>query len=119
MTGTPPRLPSMFEMLLSASASAARAKTEAARPAWPLNPFMPGIRAGSVTERVLVELKREAPKALEAGQLRFRCNANRGGIAWAVRYLQHQGLIEQIPDPRSPCFRRYRVTEKGLNHDGH
>jgi hypothetical protein len=119
MTGRPPRLPSMFEMLMSASASAARAKAEAARPAWPLNPFPPGIREGSATSRVLAELRRVAPQSLESGQLRFRCNANRGGIAWAVRYLAHQGLIEQIPDPRSPCFRRYRVTEKGLSHDGH
>lgn len=110
-------VPSLFQQLLSASASAARAKAEAAKPPWPMNPFPQGIRSGSVTDRVLAALRQESPKALEAGQLRFRCNANRGGISWAVRYLQHQGLIEQISDPRSPCFRRYRVTEAGLHHE--
>ena len=62
MTGTPPRLPSMFEQFLSAAASAAAAKSEAQHSARPANPFKKGIRAGSTTDRVLSELRRAFPR---------------------------------------------------------
>lgn len=115
MTGTPPRLPTMFEMLLSASASAARAKEEAARPAWPTNPFPSGIRQGSVTDLVLQELRRAYPATLEHGQLRHRCQAGRGAVNWATSFLIHLGKVQSFPDPRSPQYRRYRLTPEGAD----
>lgn len=109
MTATPPKLPSMFEMLLSASASAASAKAEAEKPPWPMNPFPPGVRAGSTTDRVLAELRRVAPQPLDHGQLRMRCGAARGAINWATAFLIHLGKVEAVADSRSPQYRRYRL----------
>lgn len=110
MTQAPPRFPTMLELLLSASASAAKAKEEAQRPPWPSNPFPPGIRAGSTTDRVLSELRRAFPQSLEHGQLRHRCQAARGAICWATSFLIHLGKIYAITDPRSPKYQRYRLA---------
>jgi hypothetical protein len=110
MTGTPPRLPSLFEMLMSASASAAKAKEEAERPPWPSNPFPAGIRAGSTTDRVLAELRLAFPQSLEHGQLRHRCQAARGAVNWATSFLLHLGKITALTDPRSPQYKRYRLA---------
>lgn len=110
MTGTPPRLPTMFEMAMSASASAAKAKEEARHAAWPANPFSPGIRQGSTTDRVLQELRRAYPQALEHGQLRHRCQAGRGAVNWATAFLIHLGKVQSFTDPRSPLYRRYRLA---------
>ncbi|MBV2185669.1 MAG: hypothetical protein KUL88_14135 [Rhizobium sp.] len=109
MTEKPQPL-SLFVQLLSASAAATQARAEAEKPAWPLNPFPRGVRAGSMTDRVLQELKRVAPQSLEAGQLRMRLGLTRGGLSWAVRYLQATGEIEQLRSPRSPAYRRYRAV---------
>lgn len=103
------KLPGMFEQLMSAAASADAARAEAARPPWPLNPFPKGIRPGSATDRVLAELRRVAPQPLEAGQLRFRCQAGRGAVAWATAYLIAHGLVQQLHDSRSPQYHRYQA----------
>lgn len=108
----PPKFPTMLEMFRSAAASASAAKAEAERPPWPVNPFPKGIRPGSVTDRVLQELQREAPGVLEHGQLRMRCAASRGAVNWATAYLCAHDLIEQLQDPRSPMYRRYRLKGK-------
>lgn len=115
MTQTPPPL-SLFAQLISASASAARAKAEAVKPPWPANPFPTGMRQGSATERVLAELRRVHPQPIEHGQLRFNLNASRGMVTWALKYLEHHGLVSRVHDPRHPHYRRWRVTQKGLNH---
>lgn len=110
------KAPSLFDMFASAAASAAKSKAEAERPPWPANPFPPGIREGKCTDRVLQELRRAHPQALEAGQLRFRCGVTRGMLSWAVAYLQSQNLIEALPSPRRIQYKRYRVTKEGLNN---
>lgn len=110
MTSQPPKLPSMFEMLLSASASAAQAKAEAEKPPWPHNPFPRGMRDGKCTDRVLAELRRVHPQHLEHGQLRFNLNASRGMVTWALRYLEAHGLVARLPDPRNSGFRRWRAV---------
>lgn len=81
------------------------------RPSWPANPFPPGIRPGSTTDKVLAELRRAAPLALDHSQLRQRCMAGRGAVSWAVLFLAHLGKIERLPDPRSPLYLRYRAKE--------
>ncbi len=111
-------VPSLFAQLLSASASAAQAKAEAARPPWPLNPFPRGIRPGSATDRVLAELRRVHPQHLEHGQLRFNLNASRGMVTWALRYLEAHGLVKRLPDPRNPSFRRWRAVVPAPTFDG-
>lgn len=116
MTATPPKLPSMFEQFLSAAASAAAAKTEAQRPAWPSNPFPTGIRQGSITDKVLQELRLAYPQSLEHGQLRHRCQAGRGAVNWATSFLIHLGKVQSFPDPRSPQYRRYRLASNGEDH---
>ncbi len=118
MTGMPRRLPTLFEQFMSAAASAANSATSVpgrrAYPTWPVNPFPQGVRSGSATDRVLQELKRCYPEVLAAGQLRFRCAANRGAVTWAVRYLAEHGLIEVIRhDPRNPCWNRYKWVDHG------
>lgn len=110
-------VPSFFEQLMAASASAAQAKADATKPPWPMNPFPSGIQSGSATDKVLTALKRAHPTHLEHGQLRFNLNASRGMVTWALKYLEARGLIERLHDPRSPQYRRWRVTEKGLQHD--
>ncbi len=110
MTATPQKLPSMFEMLLSAGASAAQAKAEATKPPWPVNPFPTGIRSGSATEAVLAELQRVAPKPLENGQLRFNLSITRGMATWALHYLESQGLVARVSDPRHPAYCRWRAV---------
>lgn len=103
-------VPSMFEMLLSASASAAQAKADAEKPAWPPNPFPRGMRDGKCTDRVLAELKRVAPQHLEHGQLRMNLGLSRGAVCWALRYLEARGMVERLHDPRNPSYRRWRAA---------
>lgn len=109
MSGTPPKLPSTFEMLMQAAADASNNHVSNLRP-WPANPFPQGVREGSATDRVLAELRKSAPQALTHGQLRARCNAGRGAICWAVRYLESIGLIVKVSDTRRhQAYRRYRL----------
>lgn len=112
MNGTPPRLPSMLEMLMSASASAAKAKEEAQRPAWPANPFPKGIRDGSATERILAALNEAHPKWLEHWELMQITGRSRGAIAWAMKYLGERGMVRSIQSVRHPNWRRYRAVKE-------
>ncbi len=111
MTGTPPRLPTMFEMLVSASASAAKAKEEAQRPAWPSNPFPKGPQPGSATEQILAALNEAHPRWLEHWELMQITGRSRGAIAWGLRYMQARGLVRAIKSARHPQFLRYRVVK--------
>lgn len=111
MASMPTRIPSMFEQLMAASASAAH-REAAAGQACPWH-FQTGVRPGSVTDRVLIELQRAAPQALEHGQLRARCNAGRGAVSWALHYLQHTNQIEGVHDYRNPQYRRWRIKQNG------
>lgn len=110
--------PSLFQQLLSASASAAAAKAEAEKPAWPMNPFPRGIRPGSATDRVIAELKRAHPQFLEHGQLRMRLGISRGMATWALKYLERQGLVERVRDPRNPSYCRWRAVLPALTFGG-
>jgi hypothetical protein len=103
-------VPSLFQQLLSASASAAQARAEAEKPAWPLNPFPRGMREGCCTQRVLEELKKSYPRHMEHGQLRMNLKASRGMVTWALRYLEAHGLVQRLHDPRNPSFRRWRAV---------
>lgn len=103
-------VPSMFEMLLSASASAVQTKADAEKPAWPPNPFPRGMRDGKCTDRVLAELRRAYPQHLEHGQLRMNLGLSRGMVTWGLRYLEARGLVERLHDPRNPSYRRWRAV---------
>lgn len=102
-------IPSIFEQAIKAAASAAMARAEQEKPAWPLNPFQPGVRSGSTSDRVLAELRRVSPVPLEHGQLRVRCAASHGAVSWALRYLESVGLVARVSDPRHPQYRRWRA----------
>lgn len=115
MTGTPPRLPTMFEMLMSASASAARAKEEAQRPPWPSNPFPKGPQPGSATEQILAALTEAHPRWLEHWELMRITGRSRGAIAWGLRYMQERGLVMSIKSARHPNFLRYRAVKEVNN----
>jgi hypothetical protein len=111
MATMPTRIPSMFEQLMAAAAAAAHPEVEVAqKQPWH---FQPGARPGATTDRVLAELARVAPQALEHGQLRARCGASRGAVSWAIHYLQHQDKIEGVPDRRNPQYRRWRIKQNG------
>lgn len=112
MSNQPPRVPSMFEQLMSAAAGAARAKADAQRPPWPMNPFQPGIRAGSVTDRVLQVLIANYPRWHEHNELMRLTGGTRGAIAWGVGYLQRYGLVRAIPSARHPKYLRYRAVSQ-------
>ena len=112
MTGTPPRLPSMFEQFISAAASATAAKTEAERPGWPANPFPKGIRDGSATDKILAALNDAHPRWLEHWELMQITGRSRGAIAWGLRYMQERGMVMSIKSARHPQFLRYRVVKE-------
>lgn len=102
--------PSLLDLVMGAAASAARAKAEAQRPPWPLNPFPKGVREGSVTDKVLHVLRMRHPRWHEHRELMRLTGASRGGIAWAVRYLQERGLVRSIPSARHPNYHRYQAV---------
>lgn len=112
MTGKP-CTPSLFQQIMAAAA----ANSEAQRPAWPMNPFPRGQRDGSVTSRVLAELRRAYPASMIHGQLMHRCNARRGAVTWALAYLVARGEIEAIERPDRPGYFRYRARPPGDHHD--
>lgn len=111
MPAAKPPLPSLCEQLMAAASHAAM-HPEDARRTWPVNPFPCGVQKGSVTDRVLKELLRIHPRTLNHGQLMDRCNAGRGAVSWAVRYLQEQELIESLQDLRQSTYLRYRAIVK-------
>ena len=110
---TPQRIPSLLELAMGCAASHAQAKAEAEKPAWPLNPFPRGMREGCCTQRVLDELKRAYPRHLEHGQLRFNLSLSRGAVSWSLRYLEANGLVARVRDPRNPLYRRWRAVIDG------
>ena len=112
MNHNPPRLPSLTEMFRSASASASLAKAEVERPAWPPNPFPKGVRAGSATEKVLHALKAAHPSCLEHWQLMQITGRSRGAIAWGMRYLQANGLVQAFSSMKNRQYLRYRAVIK-------
>lgn len=111
MTGTPPRLPSMLEQIMSAAASAATAKAEAERPPWPSNPFPKGPQPGSATEQILAALTAAHPRWLEHWELMQITGRSRGAIAWGLRYMQEREMVRAIKSARHPQFLRYRVVK--------
>lgn len=112
------RLPSLYQQLMAAAACAAMCPGTS-RPAWPTNPFSPGVRGGSVTQKVLVVLVDQHPRWLEHRDLMRMTGGSRGAIAWAVRYLQEHGLARSIPSTScrpqggGPQLRRYQAVIEG------
>lgn len=105
-------MPSLYEMLMAAAASAAMNPDQPQQ--WPVNPFPSGVRQGSVTDRVLIAVVEHHPKWLEHYELIRLTGGSRGAIAWAVRYLQEHGKLRSIQSARNPQYRRYQaVIEKG------
>jgi DNA-binding transcriptional ArsR family regulator len=106
----PPRLPSLLDLAMGCASSHAQALAEAQKPAWPINPFPKGMRNGCCTQRVLAELTQAYPRHLEHGQLRFNLNLSRGAVSWSLRYLEANGLVARVHDPRNPNYRRWRAV---------
>lgn len=107
-----PRVLTMFEQLLGASASAARDKAAATRPAWPLNPFPPGIRPGSATAKVKAALEAAHPRWMEHHELMRTTGYSRGAVTWGLRYLSEQGGVRSIPSARHQKYRRYQIIKE-------
>ena len=117
MTGTPPRLPSMFEQFMSAAASTTAAKMEAERPPWPTNPFPKGIQPGSATEKILAALNAAHPRWLEHWELMQITGRSRGAIAWAMKYLGERDMVRSIKSAKHPNWLRYQVVLSTKEHD--
>lgn len=113
MTTQPPKIPSLFEQMLSASEAAAQAKAE--RPPWPANPFPPGIRSGSATEKVKAVLEVHHPRWLEHCELMRLTGHSRGAISWAVKYLAEREMVRSIPSARHSSYRRYQLIKEKTN----
>ena len=109
MTG----LPTLADMLTSATASARRAREEAERPPWPANPFPSGIRPGLASDRVLAALRAAHPSWLEFNELMANANCSRGAASWAIRFLTSNGLARAMPSLRHPNYHRYQAIIKG------
>lgn len=101
------RLPSLCEQVVAAASAA----NSAQRPAWPHNPFPTGVRAGSVTDKVLQLLVSKYPRWHDHREIMRLTGASRGGIAWAVRYLQERHLVRSIASANGhPQYRRYQAV---------
>jgi hypothetical protein len=74
------------------------------------NPHKGMLRRDSVTHRVYRELLLSYPSPLQAWELRQSCQAGRGAVAWAVRFLRKLGRIDCLSDDgRHLHYLRYRA----------
>lgn len=96
---------------MGCAASYAETKAEQQKPEWRTGQFQPGIRTGSITEKVLDVLKENKSKWFEHHTLMRLTGGSRGAISWAVRYLMAQGQIRTIPSSRQSNYLRYRLKE--------
>ena len=113
-----PLLPVLCAQLRTAAAGASSSSPAEIPPPWPANPFPKGIRPGSVTDKVRAVTLSAHPKWFEHNELMRLCGGSRGAIAWAVRYLQHHGLLRSIESVKRPGYRRYQavsVTTEGVS----
>jgi hypothetical protein len=107
------KLPSLVEQVESLSVRSP-AVAQMNRP-WPPNPFPKGIRTGSATEKVLHALKAAHPSCLEHWQLMQITGRSRGAIAWGMRYLQANGLVQAFSSMKNRQYLRYRAVIKDAN----
>lgn len=105
----PSGLPTLLQLALGASASARQAKMiDAQKPAWPINPFPPGIRSGSATDKVYFILSENPKRWFEHCELMRLTGHSRGAISWATRYLREHQLLRSIRSARHPSYMRYQ-----------
>lgn len=105
----PPGMPSLLQLAQGAAASARQAKEDARKPVWPVNPFPPGIRSGSATDKVYFILSTNPKCWFEHCELMRLTGHSRGAIAWAIRYLAERRKVRSIKSARHPQYLRYRV----------
>lgn len=106
----PPGIPSLLQLALGASASARQAKLDAQKPVWPINPFPPGIRSGSATDKVYFILSANPKRWFEHCELMRLTGHSRGAISWAIRYLAEHRKVRSIPSSRHPQYKRYMAV---------
>ncbi|MBP9714647.1 MAG: hypothetical protein KBD60_13325 [Sterolibacterium sp.] len=82
--------------------------TELEPPIFNAGHFLPGVRSGSVTSRVLAALQAKHPLWMEHFELLEACQATRGAVSWAVRYLGTCGDVMAVASVRHPLYLRYR-----------
>lgn len=107
MQPKPARLPSLYQQLMAHASAAAHDKPRQ----WPMNPFPPGVRSGSVTDKVLAVVVLDHPRWFEHHELMRLAGGSRGAIAWAVRYLQEHNMVRSIPSSRHPSYKRYQAVK--------
>lgn len=103
------KLPSLVEQV---EALSVRSPVAQMNQPWPPNPFPKGIRTGSTTETVLQALKAAHPSCLEHWQLMQITGRSRGAIAWGMRYLQANGLVQAFSSMKHRQYLRYRAVIK-------
>lgn len=92
----------LYEQLLAAAAYAASQQPEPH-----FNPRPPGCAvAGSGTDQVRRLLLTFHPVSFPTSEIRRRTGLGRGCIAWALRYLEHHGMVEAVryDNRRGPGF---------------
>lgn len=97
----------MLDQLLGCSSSAAAVKAEMQRPPWPMNPFPPGVRSGSATDKVQFILESHPRRWFEHCELMRLTGHSRGAISWALRYLVERSMARSITSARHPSYLRY------------
>jgi len=102
-------IPSLYQQLIAHVA----AHPVQARVKWPMNPFPSGVRVGSVTDKVLAIAVLHHPRWFEHHELMRLTGASRGGISWAVRYLQERNMMRSIRSARHPSYLRYQAVKHG------
>lgn len=110
MMPQPSGIPSLLQLAIGATASARQAKLDSQKPAWPINPFTPGIRSGSATDKVYFILSGNPKRWFEHCELMRMTGYSRGAISWALRYLAEHSQVRSIPSARHPNYRRYKLV---------
>lgn len=110
MTQPARSLPSLFDQAMGCAASAARAKAEAEKPAWPPNPFPKGPQPGSATEQIIAALQQVHPCWVEHWELMQATGRSRGAISWALRYMAERGMVRSIRSAKHPSYLRYQAV---------
>lgn len=102
---TPPGIPSLYEQLMSAAATAARGPAQPRH--WMDYLRGAGVVRGSATDEVWKEMRRSHPTTWTQGELMARTGRERGAVCWALHYLLHLGVIRKVGSGLGARRQRY------------
>ena len=104
----PPKIPSLYEQLMSCAAHAASDDRKSSRH-WEGHIRGAGVVRGSATDEVHRLMLDTYPRTWSQGELMSRTGRERGAVGWALHYLSAIGLIKTFGDARNQRYQRYQA----------